>query len=695
MKLSIRIPLLFGLVIFVTTISIGFISLQISSSILENNIVNAIGNNNESNAAYLSTTLDGQLNVLSEIANRPTTRTLDWEVIQPILAEEPERIGALDFALISTDGRSRYVIDDTTIDIRDRGYFRKAMIGEKNIDVVFSRVTGNLVVLLVAPIFENNELYAPVIGALAARLDGGKALSDIVVGLKNSLPSGYSYLVDENGTYIAHRETSLVINQFNPIDEAVRNPSLKPLADLTTAALREKNGIYRYEQNGKVLLSHYTEVPGYSWLLSNTIEKNDVDSQINRKRSIILLIGLAMILVGLVFSFFLGKSITKPIANVTHRLKDIAEGDADLTKRINSSSKDEVGELSLYFDNTMEGFRQMIVSIKDEVNVLSDVGGNLSSNMNQTAAAVNEITSNIQSIKGRVMNQSASVSETHATMEQVTGNIDKLNGNIENQSSHISQASAAIEEMVANIHSVTDTLVRNAANVYALREASDVGRAGLQNVATDIQEISRESEGLLEINAVMESIASQTNLLSMNAAIEAAHAGEAGRGFAVVADEIRKLAESSGEQSKTIGTVLKKMKDSIDNITRLTENVLNKFEAIDSGVRIVAEQEDIIRSAMEEQGEGSKQILEGISQVNEITRHVISSSNEMLEGAKEVIMESTNLEKATQEITSGINEMASGADQINTAVHQVNDISSKNHHGIDLLIKEVSRFKVA
>jgi methyl-accepting chemotaxis protein len=273
-------------------------------------------------------------------------------------------------------------------------------------------------------------------------------------------------------------------------------------------------------------------------------------------------------------------------------------------------------------------------------------------------------------------------------------NISKLNGHVEKQTQTVSQASAAIEEMVANIASVTDTLVKNGANVKTLQDASEVGRTGLQEVASDIQEIAHESEGLLEINAVMENIASQTNLLSMNAAIEAAHAGEAGKGFAVVAAEIRKLAESSSAQSKTISDVLKKIKTSIDKITKSTENVLTKFEAIDSNVDKVADQEETIRNAMEEQGQGSKQILDGIEKVTEITRNVESGSNEMLEGAQEVIRESKNLEKATQEITSGMNEMASGADQINSAVHQVNEISTKNREGISILMKEVSRFKV-
>ena len=327
----------------------------------------------------------------------------------------------------------------------------------------------------------------------------------------------------------------------------------------------------------------------------------------------------------------LASSFLKPIGFLARTLADAASG--DLTKRLTEKGSDEIAMASRSFNEMMEGLGGLISAIKAQAGSLSAIGDNLADNMARTASAIGQITSNIQSIKGRAMNQSASVTQTNATMERVTGNIDKLSGHVERQTGAVSQASSAIEEMIANVRSVTETLAKNAERMRELGEASGVGRVGLGEVVADIREIARESESLLEINSVMQNIASQTNLLSMNAAIEAAHAGESGRGFAVVADEIRKLAESSSRQSKTISMVLKRIKGSIDKITKSTDNVMNKFEAIDGGVKTVAEQESGIVNAMAEQSAGSAQIMQAIAQVNDITGQVKEDARQMVEAA--------------------------------------------------------------
>ncbi|MDR0496675.1 MAG: methyl-accepting chemotaxis protein [Treponema sp.] len=594
------------------------------------------------------------------------------------------------------NGIETYALEDFDIPgEEEEDYYQAAKQGGKGaiLDPYLDDVAGEEVLMnsITAAIYKGSRIVG-IIG-----IDFTADYIQQLAQRRTSFGTGMTAVFSNDGTIAAHFDPSRIGGNLQDTERDMAGPYLDKMMDAIESG--EPFDYTHYIPAAKEIMNVFvtpikigdTDTP---WSYAVAIPEKSVMAPVYRMQFITLVIGTVILVLVLPAAWFLSRTISKPITYMADTLEDIAEGEGDLTHTIKIHSKDEIGRMAKYFNETLEKIKHMVVDVRHEGHALSDIGVELSANMTETAAAVNEITANVQSIKGRMINQSASVTETNATMEQIVVNIDKLNGHVERQTSSVAQSSSAIEEMLANIQSVTQTLVKNADNVKSLLDASEVGRTGLQDVAADIQEIARESAGLLEINSVMENIASQTNLLSMNAAIEAAHAGESGKGFAVVAGEIRKLAENSSQQSKTISSVLKKIKASIDKITRSTQNVLTKFEAIDKEVKTVAEQEENIRNAMEEQGQGSKQILHAIGQVNEITSQVRKSSVEMLEGSKEVIRESQNLEKATQEITNGMNEMAAGAEHINIAVHSVNDLSGKNRENIDLLMKEVSRFKV-
>ena len=292
------------------------------------------------------------------------------------------------------------------------------------------------------------------------------------------------------------------------------------------------------------------------------------------------------------------------------------------------------------------------------------------------------------------MTQAASVTETAATVEEIVRTIKQLNNSIETQAASVAQSSSSVEEMVANIASIGQTLGKTDDVIKSLTAATGDGKATLVTSNTVTQKIAEESGSLMEASSVIQHIASQTNLLAMNAAIEAAHAGEAGKGFAVVADEIRKLAEESSTQGKTITATLKNLSGEIETLSASSKTVEEKFNAIFNLAEQVKDMSNRLTEAMQEQENGSKEVLTAIKSINTVTVEVQAGSEEMLKGGEGVAEEMQKLDDLTRVITESMNEMASGAVQINNAVQEVNEITQKNKQSIEALASEVSKFKV-
>jgi methyl-accepting chemotaxis protein len=264
----------------------------------------------------------------------------------------------------------------------------------------------------------------------------------------------------------------------------------------------------------------------------------------------------------------------------------------------------------------------------------------------------------------KAINHVISVADIIGTTKNISEVIKMLDGRIESQASAVTETSASIEEMLSNIKSVTAILATNNVSIDGLVDASRAGNESIQKISGIMKELAGDSESLMEANKMIQTIAAQTNLLAMNAAIEAAHAGDVGKGFAVVAEEIRKLAENSAVQGKTINKSLSGLKTQIQNATEFIEKSQAQFNQIVDRVEDVRNQEVVIRNAMTEQEAGGGQILDAAAHINTITNDVRVSFETIKTSSASIVKEAENLDKEMAEMSRDINKIMGDIEDI-------------------------------
>ena len=597
--------------------------------------------------------------------------------------------GIIAFTIVDPKG-ILYLPDGQQFDVSGQQWFKDSQGGTKKyFSEPFKDIqTGNLITMAVVPIMGKNNTFT---GVLSAVFDG-YTLSNVVDRIKVGKTGG-CFILSKSGVNIANRNRDLVESQFNAIEAAKTDKSLAGVAAVIEDFLKSDTTEIRYYTfMGIKDIASAAVMKTTGWNIVIEAPVKEFLDTINILRIGVIIAALVILLAALVIVSIFSRKLVKPIQNSVPVLQKIAHG--DFTVRLPMIGNDEITDMFEYFNETIAKIGASIQQVGVNSDTMEEIGSELSSNMTETASAVNQISANIDGVKQQAMTQAASVTETAATIEEIVRTIKQLNNSIETQVASVAQSSSSVEEMVANIASISQTLGKTDEAIQHLTAATGDGKATLVTSNTVTQKIAEESGSLMEASSVIQHIASQTNLLAMNAAIEAAHAGEAGKGFAVVADEIRKLAEESSAQGKTITATLKTLGGEIETLSASSKTVEEKFNAIFTLAEQVKEMSTRLTEAMREQENGSREVLTAIKSINTVTIEVQAGSEEMLKGGEGVAEEMQKLDGLTRVITESMNEMASGAVQINNAVQEVSEITQKNKGAIENLAQEVSKFKV-
>lgn len=359
------------------------------------------------------------------------------------------------------------------------------------------------------------------------------------------------------------------------------------------------------------------------------------------------------------------------------------------------TNRSELGVIMQNMNFLKKEMKEILSDINSSTNATVRQSNDLVSNMNFTKENVFKITNAISIVKDDMQDQSAGVQESNASAEQIVANIKSLNQSIENQALNLTQSSSAVEEMVGNISSVTQILKKNDALVGELSRASEEGQKRVFQTVNDADKVLKQSEGIMQALTIIQNIATRTNLLAMNAAIESAHAGESGKGFAVVAEEIRKLAEQSNSQSKQIDENLKSLSEAIANITTEIRIVQKDFSTIFDLTQKVKSQEDSIASAMDEQNIGNKQILDAMREINDSTDSVKNGSIEMLSGGEQILKEMQRLQGITKNISDKMSEISTYSQEINDAITVTTSSTETTKKGLENVQSKIDEFKLA
>ncbi|HOD54998.1 MAG TPA: methyl-accepting chemotaxis protein [Candidatus Cloacimonadota bacterium] len=718
MKIKTRIVTLSLASLLFVSIGIGLISYFLTSSAIQSALEYSLISLSEQGGKRVAEELKFYRVVLEGIANRNVIRSMDWEGQQiPALNSEIERTFYIGMGIADLSGQTRYP-DGSTADLSDREYFKKALKGETSIsDVIISKVTNKAVIMVATPI---KDMGGSIVAVLVGRLPG-----DVLTAITDKLKygeQGYSYIVGGTGNVISHNNRELILTQANFIEMAKTDKNYVILANVFQRMIKGETGFDGYPYLGSVRFMGFSQIPDTDWSIAVGSVKSEVFAAVNQMRYIFILLIALFSGLGFIMALYLSKSISNPLNQLNLKLKDISEGDGDLTKRLEITSKDELGEVSQNFNTFIDKIYLIISNISKGIATLNVKSNELETTANSlvmqsnamnsqsqlVSASAEQISSNANMIASSAEQASVSVSTVAAATEELSSNISQVAKVSENTSQSVNSTVNDINKLTDNIdvagHSVGDLVHEINGIVSAIEEmnatlteiskntqhASDISLKAskeAENANKVMAEMQKTSNEIGKIVKLINDIADQTNMLALNATIEAASAGDAGKGFAVVANEVKSLAKQTAEATSKIAGQIDEVQKSVGNsshsISTITD-IINQLNQINTVIASSIEEQNITTSEI---AHSSGRMAGAATDVQSQISKVVDYAGRISKNANEANKAVTQISQNAVESASASNEIANNSEQANIGVQEI----TRNTVEISQGIQEVSR----